>query len=204
MAEQVPSTSPSEPQGPSAASASAPSTASNTDQQAQPSDPPLPKLSPSDFRTYNRMADHMQHFHSHFLSTYTTLLSACQVGKRPQGMSLRQFLSLASTFVSQLTMHHNIEEQHIFPLLATRMPAFKKELSLVGQHRQIHEGLDKLEAYLDECRSGERELRLGEVGALLEGFGDVLMRHLEEEVEQLGAERMRRYWSLEEMRRLPM
>jgi len=84
------------------------------------------------------------------------------------------------------------------------MPAFKKELELLTQHKQIHVGLDKLENYLDECASGQRELRLGELKDILDDFGTVLWQHLDDEVKQLEAENMRKYWSLEEMRRIPM
>ena len=101
-------------------------------------------------------------------------------------------------------MHHTIEEQHIFPVLAKKMPAFKKELDLLTQHKQIHLGLDKLEKYLDECERGERELRLQELKEILDSFGTVLWQHLDDEVKELEAENMRRYWSLEEMRRIPM
>jgi hemerythrin-like domain-containing protein len=101
-------------------------------------------------------------------------------------------------------VHHTIEEQHIFPVLAKKMPAFKKELELLTQHKQIHKGLDKLEKYLEDCESGERELRLGELKDIFDSFGDVLWQHLDDEVKQLEAENMRKYWSLDEMRRIPM
>ena len=39
---------------------------------------------------------------------------------------------------------------------------------------------------------------------VLDSFGGVLWQHLDEEVEQLGAENMRRFWTLEEMGRMPM
>ena len=94
--------------------------------------------------------------------------------------------------------------RHIFPVLARKMPAFKKELELLTQHKQIHAGLDKLTNYMDECSSGERELRLPELKEILDGFGKVLWQHLDDEVKELGAENMRKYWSKEEMARLPM
>lgn len=94
--------------------------------------------------------------------------------------------------------------RHIFPVLAKKMPAFKKELELLTQHKQIHSGLDKLTKYLDECSSGERELRLPELKGILDGFGKVLWQHLDDEVKELGAENMRKYWSKEEMVRMPM
>jgi hemerythrin-like domain-containing protein len=165
---------------------------------------PLPKLTPHEFRQYNRMAEHMDYFHNNFRDTWNTIYSACESQKRPKGMSIKQFLGLGQQFCHHLTVHHTIEEQHIFPILAKKMPAFKKELELLTQHKQIHKGLDKLEKYLEECSSGERELRMGEMKEILDTFGTVLWQHLDDEVKQLAAENMRKYWSLEEMRRIPM
>lgn len=119
-------------------------------------------------------------------------------------MSIRAFLATGEQFIHHLTIHHTIEEQHIFPVLAKRMPAFKKELELLTQHKKIHEGLDQFEVYLKECKSGEKELRLGEMGKVMEGFGSVLWEHLDDEVRELRAENMRRFWSLQEMKRMPM
>ncbi|KAF2855845.1 hypothetical protein T440DRAFT_513928 [Plenodomus tracheiphilus IPT5] len=164
----------------------------------------LPKLTPSEFRQYSKMADHMDYFHSNFRNTWTVLYGACEANKRPKNMSIRQFIQLGQQFCHHLTMHHTIEEQHIFPVLAKKMTAFKKELELLSQHKQIHKGLDKLEKYLEECGDGERELRLIELKEILDGFGKVLWQHLDDEVKQLGAENMRKYWTLEEMRRMPM
>lgn len=119
-------------------------------------------------------------------------------------MSIRQFLAIGQQFCHHLHLHHTIEEQHIFPVLARKMPAFRQELELLIQHKQIHEGLDVFEGYLKDCGTGEKELRLEELKNLMDAFGDVLWAHLSDEVKELGAENMRRYWSLEEMRRMPM
>jgi hemerythrin-like domain-containing protein len=119
-------------------------------------------------------------------------------------MSIRQFLYTGLEFCSTLELHHGIEERHVFPFLATKMPAFKKELELLTQHKQIHAGLEKFQEYLEDCQSGEKELRLGELKTIMDGFGDVLWKHLAQEVKELGAENMRKYWTLEEMRRMPM
>lgn len=119
-------------------------------------------------------------------------------------MSIRGFLSLGLQFRSQLEMHHGIEEAHIFPVLAKKMPAFKKELELLTQHKQIHKGLDAFGKYLDECNSGERELRLSEMREIMDGFGEVLWQHLDDEVKELGADNMRKYWTIQEIQRMPM
>ena len=84
------------------------------------------------------------------------------------------------------------------------MEAFREELELLSQHKQIHEGLEKFEDYLGKCRSGEKDLRLDEMKTLMDGFGDVLWQHLDDEVEQLRAENMQKYWTIQEMKRMPL
>ncbi|KAF4216669.1 hypothetical protein CNMCM8980_006472 [Aspergillus fumigatiaffinis] len=161
--------------------------------QPEGNNEPLPPLSPKDFRTYNRMAEQMDQFHNHFRLTWNQLQDACtSTGKKSSGLSPRQLIMAGLNFCSQLDFHHSIEEQHIFPVLAKRMPEFRRELELLSQHRQIHKGLEKLEDYLTKCRSGEVDLQREEVKRLMDGFGDVLWRHLDEEVRTLGAENMRR------------
>lgn len=137
--------------------------------------------------------------------TWNQLLDACDGSeKKAGGLSARQMIMMGLQFCAQLDFHHSIEEQHIFPILAKKMPEFRKELDLLRQHKQIHAGLEKLEAYLENCRSGEEDMRREEVHRLMKCFGEVLWKHLDEEVQTLRAENMRKYWSLEEMRRLPM
>ncbi|KAI4238996.1 MAG: hypothetical protein LQ349_000677 [Xanthoria aureola] len=119
-------------------------------------------------------------------------------------MSMKQFVNGGLQFCEHLHLHHTIEELHIFPVLARKMPAFRKELELLTQHKQIHAGLDQFQAYLEACASGERELRMTELKALMDRFGTVLWTHLDDEVEQLGAENMRKYWTPAEMRSMPI
>ncbi|PVI03153.1 hypothetical protein DM02DRAFT_521405 [Periconia macrospinosa] len=164
----------------------------------------LPKLTPAEFRVYNKMAEGMDRYHNHFRQTWNMIYAACEANKRPAGMSIRQFMSVADRLIQSLTMHHTIEEEHIFPVLAKKMPAFKKELELLTQHKHIHEGLDKLEDYLRDCRQGETEFRMSEMKNIMDTFGKVLWEHLDDEVHQLGADKMRRCWTLDEMRRMPM
>ncbi len=82
------------------------------------------------------------------------------------------------------------------------MPSFRPEIHLLGQHKLIHEGIEKMEEYLAACRSGEKDFRLSELKSIMDTWGAVLWTHLAEEVEQLGAENMRKYWSLGEMKKL--
>lgn len=119
-------------------------------------------------------------------------------------MSLKQFLSTGEELAHHITIHHTIEEQHVYPMLAPRMPAFRQNVELLSQHEEIHEGLERLEKYLGGCRKGRRELRMEELKEVMDSFGKVLWDHMDDEVVELGAEKMRKCWSLEEMRRMPM
>ena len=135
------------------------------------------------------------------------LYNACINNKRPTNLSIKQFLSTGLQFCSHLSTHHAIEEQHIFPILATKMPEFKQgrnAAELLRQHKEIHKGMDMFEEYLSKCRSGETDLELSVLKQKMDSWGDVLWKHLDQEVKTLGAENMRKYWSLDEMRRMPM
>ncbi|KAF2972365.1 hypothetical protein GQX73_g1089 [Xylaria multiplex] len=191
-----------------------------------PSEPKLPPLSASEFKEYNRLADHMDIFHNHFRSSWNQLYTSASSGRRAQGMSIRGFLNAGLEFISHLEMHHSIEERFVFPELARRMPEFRtgretnlpdpkskspdeeskrrKAAELLQQHVEIHKGMEGLRDYLRRCLSGETELQMGVVKAQLDTWGSVLWTHLDQEVRTLGAENMRRYWSLDEVRKMRM
>lgn len=141
------------------------------------------------------------------------LHQAATSGRRPGGLSLKQYIDEGLSFLSYLTTHHSIEETYIFPVLARRMPEFqssggkgngKRAAELLQQHRDIHKGMDVMESYLRQCRGGEVALEMPVLRAKMDTWGDVLWKHLDQEVEVLGAENMRKYWSLEEVRKLPI
>jgi hemerythrin-like domain-containing protein len=103
-------------------------------------------------------------------------------------------------------MHHGIEERHIFPVLARKMPKFRKDIEsgkMIEQHKVIHKGIDEMNEYFAECQTGVRELRLEQLKEIMDKFGETLWQHLDEEVKELGAENMRKYWKLEELRQIP-
>ncbi|KAK5078196.1 hypothetical protein LTR51_000383 [Lithohypha guttulata] len=159
----------------------------------------LPKLSIQDFQIYNRLAIMMDAYHNHFRRTWNMLYSACSSGQRPAGVSIRGFIQAGLQLCHHLTIHHTIEERHIFPELAERMPGFKDDEILIHQHEQIHDGLEKVQDYLQACQSGEKELRMNELKDIMDSFGEVLWAHLDEEVRMLGAENIRQYWTKQEV-----
>ncbi|KAK0646704.1 hypothetical protein B0T16DRAFT_311139, partial [Cercophora newfieldiana] len=170
----------------------------------------LPPLTVEEFRGYNRLAVVMDQFHDHFRSTWKVLYTACTTNRRPARMSLRQFLDEGLSLVRYLTAHHNIEESYLYPILARKMPSFRAaqrgapDCKLVRQHRAIHKGMDEFEAYLKACRRGESDFELSVLKEKMDAWGDVLFVHLDEEVAELGAQNMRKYWTLEEVKAIPV
>lgn len=152
----------------------------------------------------------MNYFHEHFRQTWNLLYTAASSGRRPAGMSLKQYIDQGLEFISHLTAHHNIEETYIFPILARKMPEFqsngkgKKAAELLQQHKDIHKGMDLMQEYLTKCRNRELDLEMALVKSKMDTWGGVLWKHLDQEVETLGAENMRKHWTIEEIRMIPM
>ena len=54
----------------------------------------------------------------------------------------------------------------------------------------------------NKCNEKEKDLRLGEMKEIMYEFKEVLWKHMDEEVKILGAENMRNYWTVEDIRRM--
>ncbi|KAI0378658.1 hypothetical protein F5Y04DRAFT_261289 [Hypomontagnella monticulosa] len=224
-----PADSPAEPSAPATTNASE-STATTAATQppssdSVPEEKKLPPLKGAEFRAYNRLAEHMDLFHGHFRTAWNALWAAACAGNssktKASSRGGRGIINDGLAFVAQLEVHHSIEETYIFPILAQRMPEFRTDdpadtkggkkgkgkgpaAELLRQHAEIHEGMDGMQAYLRACRDGTKELDMGALKAQMETWGTVLWTHLDQEVKTLGAENMRKYWTAEEIRRIPM
>ncbi|KAJ6593952.1 hypothetical protein B0H19DRAFT_1056357 [Mycena capillaripes] len=105
-----------------------------------------------------------------------------------------------------LTMHHTIEERHIFPILAKRMPEFSTETddAHIASHKGIHKGLEELSTLVHKFKKEPSTYSPTEMQACLDSFRDVLFTHLDAEVNDLRGENMKKYWTLEELEAIPM
>ncbi|THH02714.1 hypothetical protein EW145_g6713 [Phellinidium pouzarii] len=117
-------------------------------------------------------------------------------------MSLQMFLREAdslknpSSSLTDLEAHHSIEERFIFPVLANKMPSFAEDDQHRKSHEAIHEGLNKLGALTREFRETPTSYSPERM------CGEVLMRHLDEEVADLSGDNMKKFWTLEEVDRI--
>lgn len=186
----------------------------------------LAPLTDREFKLYNRLAEKMEAFvsiderpahftshllilltkHGHFKRIWQFLEDVCEAENLPGGVHLDDVINQGLSFCSSLEMHHNIEEAYLFPLLARRMPDFRdgNEGPLLEQHRVIHKGLGDLKDYFLFCRSSRSDFDYKLTKSKMDSWGGVLKEHLDAEVRSLGAENMRKYWTLDEVNRILM
>ncbi|OCH92287.1 hypothetical protein OBBRIDRAFT_791398 [Obba rivulosa] len=153
---------------------------------------------------WNRMAEHMRGFHDHFKWEFNFIYQISDGSFSSRGMSLRIFLSRVQQLIRSLTVHHTIEEQYIFPVLAKRMPAFGSDEAHLKSHEGIHHGLDDLTKLVQKWTVEPSTYNPQEMRECLDSWREVLFKHLDEEVEDLSGENMKKYWKLEEVDKLPI
>lgn len=158
-------------------------------------------MSSSDFRTFNRLADQMEYYHSLLRGTWDKLRAGTAPDARSPSASV--LVSLGLQFCEHLKGHHDIEESYWFPILGQKMDDFKGHGFAKEQHRTIHKGLGVLLEYLSDCKSGRQELRRSDIRNIMDSFESILWTHLNDEVEALGADNMKKYWTKEEMNSFP-
>ncbi|OAT12852.1 hypothetical protein BDBG_08145 [Blastomyces gilchristii SLH14081] len=61
-----------------------------------------------------------------------------------------------------------------------------------------------MQGYLSACEGPKKEFELKDLKAITDGFGEILWFHMDDEVDQLRADKMRPYWSLEEIKAMPV
>ncbi|KAH9892499.1 hypothetical protein C8Q73DRAFT_698298 [Cubamyces lactineus] len=153
---------------------------------------------------WNRLAEAMTYFHNHFKHEFNAIYELADGSFAKRGMSLPMYLRLASQLARGLTTHHTIEERYIFPILAKRMTSFKDDEVHLKSHEAIHHGLDELTALIRKWSEEPSKYSPEEMRACLDSWREVLFKHLDQEVQDLSGENMKKYWTLEELERIPI
>ncbi|KAK4684684.1 hypothetical protein P7C73_g5484, partial [Tremellales sp. Uapishka_1] len=172
------------------------------------SKPSEPKLSAAEERQWDSLATGMERYHAHFRHEFNRVYTLADGGFHKEGLNLPRFIQVAEQLAQHLDAHHRIEA-YIFPKLAKRMPQFKAGAREQGEHlkshKAIHDGLDKYEAFLSASKQNPSSYNPTTLREIMDSFREVLYRHLEEEVHDLGGPSMRAAgWTLNEIRQIPM
>ncbi|GAA5835221.1 hypothetical protein JCM3766R1_006903 [Sporobolomyces carnicolor] len=153
-------------------------------------------------REWDRMSTRMQGFHSYFRMAFKQIFELSDGSFASRGLSVPEFMDVVDDFLQHLTFHHGIEEQHIFPILKQRMPHFQLEHQ--EEHDAIHKGMHDLEALARRFKQDPSTYSPDALRSNLKSWGPLLFWHLDAEVESLKSDVLRRYYTLEEVKRLPM
>jgi len=153
------------------------------------------------------MSTTMSHFHEWFKKEFNMVYELADGSYTKRGLSLPGYLREAKSMCTHLNFHHSLEERHIFPVLAKRMPAFSETAEdgrHIRSHRAIHKGLDDLDTLVKKWTTELTSYSPTEMRACLDSFREVLFNHLDEEVDDLKGDNMKKYWTLEEVDRIPI
>ncbi|BGO89789.1 hypothetical protein NBRC10512_004442 [Rhodotorula toruloides] len=153
-------------------------------------------------RDWERMSSRMEGFHAYFRHSFRQLFELSDGSFNERGMTVRDFMRLAEDFLMHLEFHHSIEEQHIFPILAKRMPQFRVDHQ--EEHDTIHKGMHELRWLAKRFKLDPTAYSPDEFRQNLVSWGPLLFYHLDAEVASLKPDILRRYWTLQEAKHLPM
>ncbi|KAF9501524.1 hypothetical protein BDN71DRAFT_1501236 [Pleurotus eryngii] len=159
------------------------------------------KLSPQEERKWNKLSVTMNAFHENFKQEFNRLYELADGSFNNYGWSLSYYLNAAQGMKTHLTTHHTIEERYIFPTLGKRMPAFADtpDGEHWNSHKGIHDGLDALAELLNKYRRDQTTYSPSEMRECLDSFREVLFNHLDQEVQDLRGENLRKYFSMKEI-----
>ncbi|KAF9465055.1 hypothetical protein BDZ94DRAFT_433533 [Collybia nuda] len=146
----------------------------------------------------------MNSFHEYFKYEFKEIYEAADGSFTKRGLSLAMYLDSVRSFNSHLTMHHTIEERHIFPILAKKIPKFANtaENGHVDSHKAIHDGLEALMKLVTNWRKEPTTYSPREMIATLDKLKPVLFEHLDQEVQDLKGDQLKLHFTLKEIESL--
>ncbi|GKT64227.1 hemerythrin HHE cation binding domain-containing protein [Colletotrichum tofieldiae] len=92
------------------------------------------------------------------------------------------FLQYTLAWYSLLHVHHAGEEADFFPAVEELTGQKGLMDCNVSQHKEFHDGLEAFKTYVDACVSGKEKFDGPKLVTLIDGFGEVLTKHLGDEI----------------------
>lgn len=135
---------------------------------------------------YEQFAWNMTVAHSVIKAGYESILKHLE---NPPSHDLNNFISYCLVWTKFVHGHHSVEDQYLFPI-------FTKHIDLTSekeQHEHIHKGLDQVNAHLKEAQADNSKFDAGSLRQTMASFKDVLFAHLDEEIVDVGPDRLKVY-----------
>ncbi|GJJ11175.1 hypothetical protein Clacol_005407 [Clathrus columnatus] len=143
---------------------------------------------------YQQLAWNMTVAHAIIKAGYE---SVWQHLENPPIHDLDNFISYCICWTEFVQGHHDVEESYLFPHLEKKIDlSHEKE-----QHEAIDKGMDKVAAHLQEAKANHAKFDAGHIREVMASFKDVLFAHLDEEIVDIRAERLKAF-SEEELKEM--
>jgi hemerythrin-like domain-containing protein len=124
--------------------------------------------------------------HGSFLVALEANLLTCSDYYAPyvsESKDIQDFLRFCDIFVSELGIHHDLEENVIFPMWAEATGDAHIMDASVAEHKAFHDGLDQLQHYATTTKPAA--YKSADLVSILDSFTPVLVQHLSAEVETI-------------------
>lgn len=96
---------------------------------------------------FGRLLQGMLPFHNHFRMEHAQIIRGIPNSQTCSKVSLLRLMQQSIQLCGHLEMHHSIEEAHIFPLLAKKVPSFALDSEHIKEHALMHAQLEALQQY---------------------------------------------------------
>jgi hemerythrin-like domain-containing protein len=135
--------------------------------------------------------------HNLLLRVLNSIYLQCTTPTLPT--DIQDLLIYAQSWLDAIHHHHSCEETFFFP----EIEAYTGEKGImeknVSQHEAFHPGLEEFKKYVYETKIEDYDGR--KLRTIIDGFGNILMTHLNDEIETLmelerfGGERLAEAWA---------
>ncbi|KAJ7640839.1 hypothetical protein DFH06DRAFT_1271425 [Mycena polygramma] len=133
---------------------------------------------------YEGLQYNMAKTHDLYKLGYKTILPHLD---NPPLDDLDNFLGYCRAWATSIVGHHDSEEDVLFPFLNKKLD-FSTEIE---QHTHVAAGLTAIISYIDESTADHSKFEGSKLKGLMESLSGHLFPHLDEEVEDLAAEKLK-------------
>ncbi|KAL0765392.1 hypothetical protein CaCOL14_012141 [Colletotrichum acutatum] len=128
---------------------------------------------------FTRIASKMALVHNMILRGLNSIYLQAPHVKASESKAFFQYIL---AWYSLLHVHHSGEEEHFFPAIDELSGQKGLMDGNVTQHKEFHDSLASFKQYVDSCVSKKDKLDSAKLMTLIDGFGDVLTKHLRDEI----------------------
>ncbi|KAF8634212.1 hypothetical protein AX15_001021 [Amanita polypyramis BW_CC] len=160
---------------------------------------PLIETPPGDLKNiFDFQAIHMAAAHNCIIQSINAIVK--HAPNVTEG-KVQPFLIFATTAISTLHHHHNMEETFLFPRFEEKLGKGALQVN-VEQHEAFIPKVDGLEQYLKDVQEDKEKYDGKRIVDMVESFGDIMIEHLKAEIATLESTRIQAVFTEAELKQI--